>query len=169
MNGNKPHNNKKRVKGNSAYDEALYFLTPKARTVRETENHLDECDYSEIEIMQSVERLTANGLLNDAKYAADFVETRLASKPISRQKLREQLEGHFISGETIDDALSAVTDEIELGNARTVAEKYFRQFSALELAERLRRVGLRLASRGFSFDDIKTVLAELTENISEED
>ena len=28
----------KKAKGASAYDEALYFLTPKARTVREVEN-----------------------------------------------------------------------------------------------------------------------------------
>ena len=31
----------KKAKGASAYDEALYFLTPKARTVREVENRLD--------------------------------------------------------------------------------------------------------------------------------
>ena len=30
----------KKAKGASAYDEALYFLTPKARTVREVENRL---------------------------------------------------------------------------------------------------------------------------------
>ena len=35
----------KKAKGASAYDEALYFLTPKARTVREVENRLDECNY----------------------------------------------------------------------------------------------------------------------------
>lgn len=169
MNSNKPKNGKKRVKGTSAYDEALYFLTPKARTVRETENHLDGCNFSEVEIMQSVERLTGNGLLNDEKYAADFVESRLAAKPVSRQKLREQLEGHFISSEIIDAALAAVTDETELGNAKAVAEKFFRQFSGLELSERLRRVGLRLASRGFTFDDIKRVLSELAESIDEDE
>lgn len=169
MNNNRTKTGKKRVKGTSAYDEALYFLTPKARTVRETENHLDECNFSEVEIMQSVERLTGNGLLNDEKYAADFVASRLAAKPVSRQKLREQLEGHFIDGEVIDSALAAVTDEVELANAKAVAEKFFRQFAGLELSERLRRVGLRLASRGFSFDDIKTVLAELTENLNDDE
>lgn len=44
----------KKAKGASAYDEALYFLTPKARTVREVENRLDECNYSEGEIMAAL-------------------------------------------------------------------------------------------------------------------
>ena len=155
-------------RGESAYDTALDYLTPKARTVREVENRLDECEYSEIEIMQTVERLCSSGLLDDAKYASDFVESRLNTKPVSRQKLREQLLGHYIDQELIDKALAVVSDEDELQNARTVAEKYFRQFSGLELSERLRRVGLRLAGRGYTFDDIKTVLAELTDELPDD-
>ncbi len=147
--------------GKSAYDEALDFLTPRARTVREMQEHLDESDYAEAEIDSVIERLTENGLLNDAKFASDFIESRLNTKPVSRRKLREQLEGHKISESALENALAAVTDEIELQNARAVAEKFNRQFAGLEDEERLRRVGLRLAGRGYSFDDIKTVLSEL--------
>lgn len=157
--------NKKR--GASAYDTALYFLTPKARSVREVENKLDECDYSEMEIVQTVEKLVNAGLLNDEKYARDFVETRLNTKPVSRRKLREQLEGHFIPQAAIDEALSCVTDEVERDNARTVGEKYFRQFSSLELSERLRRVGLRLMSRAYDYDDVKSVLEDLADRADE--
>ena len=145
-------------KGRSAYDEALHFLTPKARTVRETENHLVECEYSEIEIMNTVERLLNNGLLNDAKYAADFVESRLNTKPVSRFKLRHQLEMHFVPDEAISAALEAVDDETEMQNALTVGRKFFRQFDSLEMSERLLRVGARLNSRGYYSENIKTVL-----------
>lgn len=160
---NKQNTGKSKVKpkGSSAYDEALYFLTPKARTVREVENHLDGCDHSEMEIFEAVERLKNAGLLNDEKYAADFIESRLKTKPVSKMKLREQLMGHFIDAELIDAALSSVSDEAELENARSVAEKYYRQFDGLEPSERLRRVGLRLTSRGYSYDDVKAVLSEL--------
>ena len=158
----------KRGRGIGAYDEALDFLTPKARTVREMENHLDDCDYSEIEVMQTVEKLRAAGLLDDEKYAANFIESRLNTKPVSRRKLQEQLSGHLIPEEIIETALEAVGSDTELANARSVAEKYFRQFSSLELSERLRRVGLRLTSRGYSFEDIKTVLTELTDDLPDE-
>ncbi|MBR4435580.1 MAG: RecX family transcriptional regulator [Clostridia bacterium] len=163
----KKNNDRSKTKvkrGASAYDTALVFLTPKARSVREVENRLDECDHSEIEIIETVERLTRAGLVNDEKYAHDFVESRLNTKPVSRRKLMEQLEGHFIPKSAIDEALETITDEIELANARKVGEKYFRQFASLELDERLRRVGLRLMSRAYGYDDIKTVLAELAES-----
>ena len=153
----------KRVRGINAYDEALYFLTPKPRTVREVENRLDECDFSEIETANAVERLLENGLLDDRRYARDFVESRLNTKPVSRRKLTEQLEGHFVEQAALEEAIAAVTDEVELENARTVGKKFFRQFRGLELSERLRRVGLRLAGRGYGFDDTKLVLTELSE------
>ena len=152
---------KKSAGGRSAYDEALDFLTPRARTVREMQEHLDEKNYSEAEIDAVIERLEGNGLLNDEKFACDFIESRLNTKPVSRRKLREQLEGHKVGGEALENALSAITDETELDNARSVAAKFFRQFEGLDDEERFRRVGLRLAGRGYSYDDIKTVLSEL--------
>ena len=79
-----------RVKqGQSAYDAALDYLTPKDRTQREVENYLDERNYSEIEVINTIERLKDNGLIDDERYAKRFVETRLNTKPISRQKLRQ--------------------------------------------------------------------------------
>lgn len=136
----------KKAKGASAYDEALYFLTPKARTVREVENRLDECNYSEGEIMAAIDKLRNNGLLNDEKFARDFIESRLNTKPVSRGKLRRQLREHFVENAVIDEALSAVSDETELSNAAAVGSKYFRQYSNLPLKERLRRTGSRLVS-----------------------
>lgn len=151
--------------GQSAYEAALGFLTPKARTTAEVENYLDGGNYSEMEIIQAVERLARCGLVDDRRYAKDFIESRLNTKPVSRHKLREQLEGHSVADEIIDDALKAVTDEVEHDNAMSVAEKFFRQFSGLELPERLRRVGLRLAARGYSYDCIKIVLSEITDEL----
>ncbi|MCH5279056.1 MAG: RecX family transcriptional regulator [Christensenellaceae bacterium] len=151
----------------SAYDMALDYLTSKARTVREMELRLDEGDYSEIEIMQTVDRLIGSGLLDDRKYAEAFIETRLNTKPVSRRKLREQLEGHFVPDDIIKDALNVVSDDVENANAKSVAEKYFRQFSSLELSERFRRVGLRLASRGYTYDCIKLVLSELGDQVDD--
>lgn len=151
-------------KGQSAYDTALDYLTPKDRTQREVEAHLDECNYSEMEIINTVDALKANGLIDDVRYAADFIESRLNTKPVSKQKLRVQLEGHYISEDVINDALMRVDDDVERANALAVAEKYYRQFSSLDSRERIRRVGLRLSSRGYSYDCIKTILDGLKES-----
>ncbi|MBQ4341094.1 MAG: RecX family transcriptional regulator [Clostridia bacterium] len=147
--------------GICAYDAALSYLTPKARTVREVELKLDEGNYSEGEIMLVIERLIGAGLLDDERYARDFVESRLATKPVSRFRLEEQLRGHFVPQSAIDAALEAVAADTESGNALAVAKKYLRQFENVEdEREKLRRVYTRLQTRGYAHDTIMQALRE---------
>lgn len=147
--------------GASAYDAALSYLTPKARTVREVELKLDEGCYSEGEIMQTIDRLKEAGLLDDERYARDFVETRLSTKPVSRFRLREQLRGHHVPEDIIEEALGGVDSGTELNNAVAVAGKYLRQFSGIEdNTEKLRRVYTRLQTRGYGHDTIMQALRE---------
>ena len=155
---------KKTAEGVSAYDTALGYLTPKARTVREVELKLDEGNYSEGEIMQTVDRLKEAGLLDDERYAHDFVESRLNTKPVSRFRLEEQLKGHHVPADIIDSVLGGLESGLELENAVAVAVKYLRQFERIEdEQEKLRRVYMRLKTRGYSHDTIMEALSEATE------
>lgn len=149
---------KKNKAGNTPMDAGLKFLTAKARTVREMEDHLDSLNYGEYEVYQVVERLKELGYLDDAKYAADFVATRLATKPLSRRKLREQLYAHKLPRDLIDETLLAVTDETERAGALAVTEKYARQFTALEPEERKARTMRRLVGRGFEYEAARAAL-----------
>ena len=145
----------------SAYDTALRFLTPKARTVREVEMKLDEGCYSEGEIMQTVERLVDAGLLDDRRYAEDFIESRLNTKPVSRFRLEEQLRGHFVPDDIIEEALASVPDDTEYSNAVTLVQKFSRQFENVrDEEEKRRRIYSRLSSRGFDHDTIRRALRE---------
>ena len=153
----------------SAYDTALRFLTPKARTVREVETKLDEGNYSEGEIMQTIERLQDAGLLDDEKYCRDFIESRLATKPVSKYRLREQLRGHFVPEDIIEAELASLPDDTEFNNAVEVASKYLRQFDAIEdETEKLRRVYTRLQTRGYSHETIMKALRAAAEQNEEE-
>lgn len=141
----------KKAKGASAYDEALYFLTPKARTVREVENRLDECNYSEGEIMAAIDRLRNNGLLNDEKFARDFIESRLNTKPVSRGKLRRQLREHFVENAVIDEALSAVrtkrsfpTPPLSEASISGSIQTFLSKKDCVERVQGLFRAGMRL-------------------------
>ena len=143
----------------SAYDTALKFLAPKARTVREVETKLDEGNYSEGEIMQTIDRLRDAKLLDDAAYCHDFVESRLNTKPVSKFRLREQLRGHFVPDDIIEAELASLPDDTELNNAVEVAKKYVRQFENIEdVTEKLRRVYARLQTRGYSHETIMKAL-----------
>lgn len=155
---------KQKLSGASAYDTALRFLTPKARTVREVEMKLDEGSYSEGEIMQTIDRLREAGILDDVKYARDFIESRLSTKPVSRFRLEEQLRKHYVPEDVIDEALCSVGDDTEYDNAVSVAKKFKRQFSAIEDdEERNRRIYARLRTRGYDHDTIMRAMSAAEE------
>ena len=150
--------------GISAYDAALAFLTPKARTVREVEMKLDDGCYSEGEIMQTIERLKEAGLLDDEKYAKAFVESRLNTKPVSRFRLSEQMKAHYVPSDIIGSVLDEMGYEKEVENAVAVARKFLRQFDGIDdETERLRRVYTRLQTRGYDHDTIMRALSEAGE------
>ena len=95
-------------------------------------------------------RLKELNLLNDEEYAREFVRSRLATKPVSRQKLHMDLRAHRVPEELIDATLNELPRDTEADNALEVAKKYWRQMSALEEPVRRERVLRRLTSRGFS-------------------
>ncbi|MBQ6146896.1 MAG: regulatory protein RecX [Clostridia bacterium] len=134
----------------SPMDAALSYLTARMRTVREVEERLDDLQYGEGDILTTVNRLQELNLLNYAEYAREFVRTRLASKPVSRQKLYMDLKAHKVPEELIRAALEELPTETEADNAREVAEKFWRQMSGLEESVRRERVLRRRMSRGVS-------------------
>jgi regulatory protein len=131
--------------------------------VREIEHHLDRCEFGEVEIYETVERLKELNLLDDRAYAEEFVKTRLNTKPVSRAHLRMQLVSHEIGQEAMDNALLLVDDEQEARSAALVAGKYARQYAKLPQSERDELVMRRLMSRGYGYDDARAALSALTE------
>lgn len=136
----------------SPMEYAMKYLTAKDRTVSEMQAYLDAKEFGEADVDVTVARLMDLGLLDDARYAVRFVETRLAAKPVSRRHLWEQLKGHGLSEEHINAALDEADADFEENNARVIAEKFLRQFHALEPEKRRERVLSRLLGRGFSYD-----------------
>ena len=147
-------------------DAALSFLTARMRTVREVEDKLDELPYGEGDILATVARLKELNLLDDEAYAREFVRSRLATKPVSRQKRYLDLRAHKLPEETVRTVLDELPKETEADNALEVAKKFWRQMSTLEEPVRRKRVLRRLTSRGFSAE---ASLAAIREAAEEED
>jgi regulatory protein len=153
--------------GRAPMDAALRFLGARARTVREVERHLDTCEYGEVEVYETVERLKVLGLLNDTAFAEEFVRTRLATKPISRAHLRQQMIAHELEIDAIERALSALDGDAEARSAAEIAGKYVRQYARLSEEERNEMVIRRLLSRGYSYDDARAALSAATKERQE--
>ena len=147
----------------SPMDAALGYLTARMRTVREVEEYLDKLQYGEGDIILTVARLKELGLLNDEHFAQEFVRTRLNTKPVSRNKLNMDLQAHKVPEDIIDETLSQLPADTERNNALAVAEKFWRQMSALDDSTRRERVLRRLMSRGFSTEASLAALRQIEE------
>jgi regulatory protein len=148
-------------------DAALHYLSARARTVREVERYLDEENYGESEVQQTIERLQELGYLNDNEYAGEFIRTRLNTKPISRQKLQEQLYSHEIPRDIVERALETVDEDMEKQNAILIAGKYARQMQTLSCEERNRRLMQRMIGRGFSYDVSRLAIEMLDSEVDD--
>lgn len=144
--------------GESPLDAALRFLGPRARTIREVERHLDDLDYGEIEIMETVERLKELSLLGDEAYASEFIDSRLRSKPVSRAHLKEQLRSHEIDADIIDDALSVVDDDLEKENAYRAAKACFPKEGMSDDGKTYERLIAKLMRHGFGYYDSRSAI-----------
>ncbi len=158
---------KKQTTGSmSPMDYAMKYLALKDRTVSEMQTYLDGKDFGEADVDATVERLKELGLLDDRRYAQRYVETRLATKPVSQRHLYEQMKGHGIPEEDIREAMELTDDDAERENALAVARKFARQFAELEPEKRRMRVLSRLQARGYSYDVSRQALETA---LSEED
>ena len=108
-----------------------------------------------------LDRFTELGLIDDAQFARDWVESRQGRRGLSRRALRRELQNRGVDPEHIEAALAPVGSDEELATARQLTEKKLRAMDRLDPEVRYRRLAGVLARRGFGAGVIATVLDEL--------
>jgi len=104
------------------------------------------------------------GLIDDWRFARDWVESRQARRHLSRSALRQELQAKGVARDHIDLALENVGRDKELRAARTLAGKKLRTMADLPREVQQRRIAGALARRGFGSDIVGRVLADLLSN-----
>ncbi|MCL2671124.1 MAG: RecX family transcriptional regulator [Clostridiales bacterium] len=146
----------------SPMELALRYLGSRARTVREVELFLDDREFGEGDIMATVDRLMELGLLNDAQFAADFVDSRLRTKPVSRNALLRQLIERKLPRELAKEAVEQISNATEVENCFRVMESFWTQLAQLPERDRQRRACSRALARGYGYDDIAVARKKLS-------
>ena len=140
------------------YTKALDFISYKPRTVAETRRKLYEAGYDESLINETLSRLSESGLLNDERYAEQWVEERQSLSPRSRRSLEYELHRKGIQDHLIQSAVEAVDD---FQSAYLIAEKRLYRYEGLNKFEFRNKLGNYLAGKGYSYD----VIAEVTQKL----
>ncbi len=142
------------------YEAALTSLDFCARSAKEIASALRRKGFVEPCVNAVVERLSENGLIDDARYAKRMAEVQ-SVKPVGFYAFKRRLKAKGISDEDAEEALSAFDDAQQQEAAKAAAEKLYKKYSALPEREAKAKLSQALARRGFGWDAIESALDEL--------
>jgi len=145
-----------------AYASALQFMGYRTRSTAEVRSRLERDAWPPEVIDRVLARLAHEHLLNDATFAATWVEGRSLSKPRGAYALRQELRRKGVAKEEIDAALPDADQEVD--NAVAAAQPKLRLWAGLEERERRRKTLEFLQRRGFNYGTAKAALARLEED-----
>ncbi len=141
-----------------AYQQAMLFLSYRARSEKEIRQNLLKHEIPEDVIGQTLEKLRESGLANDNQFARVWVENRSTFRPRSRRALTMELRQKGLDDETVQAAVSNV-DEDAL--AYESARKRAGRLKGQEWGEFRKKLSEYLARRGFPYSVIAPVVTQV--------
>lgn len=148
----------------SAYEYALNLLTARPYSERNMRRKLMRRDFQLADVESAVERLLSSGLLDDRRFAEQFVRGRLLGPGASRLRLKQQLYSRGISGELAVQAIDGVIED-ESVDLDAIIEKAARKkvslMAGLDHAVIRRRLYGHLARAGYTPDMIRSVMKKV--------
>lgn len=141
-----------------AYQQALLFLSYRARSTSEIRQNLRKHDIPVEIIDQTIERLRSERLADDDQFAKAWVENRSTFRPRSRRALAIELRQKGVPDEAVQSALIGVDEE---ALAYEAARKRARRFESLEWNDFRTKLSEFLARRGFSYAVVAPVVSRV--------
>ena len=113
-----------------------------------------------------VDRLAGVDLINDGRFARDYVEFAFLRKSWGMRKVRAGLMERGIDRAVIEDTLGTPdAAEMEREGARRFVDKQIRDGDLS--AEHIRKISGKLVARGFGWDVVSRVIKDIGQSIEE--
>lgn len=144
-----------------AREAALTLLDYRSRTEKELERRLLQKGYPEDVIARVIEQLENVDLVNDGRFAADWVASRIASRPIGRSRMNWELRRKGVAPELVEEALEQVDEDKEFDMALDLAARKLGGDSIKD-QESKRKLAGYLQRRGFHWEIVSRVLDRLS-------
>jgi len=146
-----------------AYTSAIRLLNYRARTEAEIKKKLNEKGFSPEAVEATLERLRNQGLLNDERFAQDWVDNQSNFRPRGRRLLNMEMRQRGLDDQAIEQALEGAQDEETL--AYQAAQRPAQRFAQLDWAEFRLKLSQFLARRGFTYNTIAPTVSRLWQEI----
>ncbi len=131
-----------------ALQQALLFLSYRARSEAEIRQNLRKHEIPEAVIDYTLERLRQEGFANDGQFAKAWVENRSTFRPRSRRMLTMELRQKGLGEEAVRTAVAEVNDE---PLAYAAALKRAARYQDLPWQDFRKKLSDFLARRGFPY------------------
>ena len=141
-----------------AYQQAMLFLSFRARSETEIRQNLRKHEIAEPVIEATLERLRQERLADDEHFARAWVENRNTFRPRSRLALSMELRQKGLDDGTIQSVLSGLDEE---ALAYEAARRRAARFKGLEWNQFRKKLSDFLARRGFSYSVIAPIVTRM--------
>lgn len=142
-----------------ALDKAVKYISSTLKTTKQIRDYLKKKEYNPQTIDYVIDKMQEYKYLDDEAYAKAFISTY--SNKYGKLKLVSALKSKGVSENVIDSVLSA--EDLKMENSiETTANKYLRNKPRTN--ETYMKLSRFLYSRGYEFDDIKSLINELKED-----
>ncbi len=152
------------VSRTAVLDKALDLLAVRARSSRDLRIRLRRAGAADPAITWAIDRLVAQGFVDDAAYARQVARVRVLSGGVSRRKVVKVLRQRGVDAEVAEEAIDATLAEVDLdehGAALAAAQKRLRSLASLDLQTKRQRLYAFLARRGYDSDVVRRVMREV--------
>ncbi|MQS14236.1 recombination regulator RecX [Streptomyces kaniharaensis] len=147
-----------------ARDICLRLLTGAAKTRKQLADALRKREIPEDVADGVLTRLEEVGLIDDAAFAAAWVESRHAVRGLSRRALAQELRTKGVAADLVEQAVAQLDHDDETEAAQALVERKLRSTRGLDPQARMRRLVGMLARRGYSeglaFRVVRTAIDE---------
>lgn len=145
-----------------AFQRALHLISYRQRSVHEIQKKLEALGYSEQTIDRVISRLSQNEILDDERFARDWIENRNTFRPRSQRMLAVELRQKGISEDTIVKTIENNDDTVL---AYEAARQRLRRYEDLEWNEFRTKLSAFLGRRGFHYGVIHEVVSRVWSEI----
>jgi regulatory protein len=156
------------AEGEKATAAALTFVSYRPRSEREVRDRLRRKAYEPAAIDYAIEKMRGWRYLDDTAFAEFWVENRAEHAPRGKRALQSELRAKGVEREVVERVLEE-TELDEYSGALEIAGKRLRSLSSYDKETQRRRLSAFLARRGYGWDVVKPVLAELIGSESDEE
>ena len=153
----------------STYDRALDLLAIRGRSIAELRRKLVQKGEEVAAVDEAIERLKAQGFLDDAHFARQFARAKVVGAGASRRRIAMELGRKGVDRHTADAAIDemAQSEGIDVSaSIHRVAAKKWKSLSSLDESTATRRLYAFLARRGFNPDEIRSAMQALKADVS---